>query len=122
MPASSRASSRSRPAGPTNGLPPRSSRSPGTSPTITTSAVRAPSPNTVWVALAQRRQGPALRQEVGGAHSRVLPVGRRGRSGGVQEVVDVSNPLDPADLALDPHHLVGRVDLPPKHHHPVLRV
>src|SRR6266511_5058 len=56
MPASSRARSRSLPAGPTNGAPSTSSRSPGCSPTSMTSAVRAPSPNTVWVALRYRSQ------------------------------------------------------------------
>src|SRR4051794_16092217 len=50
MPASASALSSSRPAGPTNGSPLRSSWSPGCSPTNTTRAVSGPSPNTVWVA------------------------------------------------------------------------
>src|SRR5436305_10408209 len=49
MPASSRALSRSFPAGPTNGLPCRSSWSPGCSPTNITSAFDVPSPKTVCV-------------------------------------------------------------------------
>src|SRR5439155_5899518 len=44
MPAASSASSRSRPAGPTNGLPCRSSWSPGCSPTKSTAARAGPSP------------------------------------------------------------------------------
>src|SRR6266508_699091 len=54
MPAVSSASSRTRPAGPTNGWPIRSSLSPGCSPTNTTCDSRAPSPNTVCVARACR--------------------------------------------------------------------
>src|SRR3712207_1740585 len=50
MPASPSALSSSRPAGPTNGLPLRSSWSPGCSPTNTIRAVSGPSPNTVCVA------------------------------------------------------------------------
>src|SRR3712207_5149531 len=49
MPASPSARSSSRPAGPTNGSPLRSSWSPGCSPTKTMRAVSGPSPNTVWV-------------------------------------------------------------------------
>src|SRR5919206_549764 len=56
MPASARALSRSRPAGPTNGSPLRSSWSPGCSPTKTTRAVSGPSPNTVWVACSHSSQ------------------------------------------------------------------
>src|SRR5919197_3213719 len=56
MPASSSASSRTRPAGPTKGRPARSSLSPGCSPTKTISAVRAPSPKTVCVPVFQRSQ------------------------------------------------------------------
>src|SRR5690606_1219984 len=54
-----------RPAGPTKGLPVRSSWSPGCSPTKTMRAVSGPSPNTVCVALRnsrQRRQSSAARR------------------------------------------------------------
>src|ERR671933_3017970 len=54
MPTSSRASSRTRPAGPTNGWPARSSWSPGCSPTIISSARPGPSPNTVCVPVRNR--------------------------------------------------------------------
>src|SRR5439155_25441883 len=54
MPASSSASSSSWPAGPTNGRPARSSRSPGCSPTNISSAERPPSPNTVCVPFFHR--------------------------------------------------------------------
>src|SRR5690349_18477447 len=50
MPASSSALSSMRPAGPTNGCPSRSSRSPGCSPTSMTSLLASPSPNTACVA------------------------------------------------------------------------
>src|SRR3954471_23594862 len=53
MPASSSASARMRPAGPTNGRPARSSSFPGCSPTNITSASAAPSPKTVCVPLFQ---------------------------------------------------------------------
>src|SRR6266508_5564935 len=56
MPASLSASSRSRPAGPTNGRPARSSWSPGCSPTNMTSARFGPWPNTAWVAFRHRSQ------------------------------------------------------------------
>src|SRR5439155_21685 len=56
MPAAASASSSTRPAGPTKGLPAMSSLSPGCSPTKTTFAVRRPSPNTVCVAFFQRSQ------------------------------------------------------------------
>src|SRR5215203_3587852 len=56
MPASSRAWSSMRPAGPTNGRPARSSPSPGCSPTSITSERAAPSPKTVWVASRYRSQ------------------------------------------------------------------
>src|ERR1700722_3872089 len=56
MPASANASSRSFPAGPTKGRPTRSSWSPGCSPTITITALEAPSPKTVCVAVFQRSQ------------------------------------------------------------------
>src|SRR5438067_13219510 len=50
MPAWASASSSTRPAGPTNGAPSRSSRSPGCSPTIVPTELRLPAPNTVCVA------------------------------------------------------------------------
>src|SRR5918992_3024399 len=56
MPAASRPLSSSRPAGPTNGLPARSSLSPGCSPTNITRARFRPSPKTVCVACRQRWQ------------------------------------------------------------------
>src|ERR687896_625020 len=56
MPAASRPLSSSRPAGPTKGLPARSSLSPGCSPTSITRARFRPSPKTVWVAPRQRWQ------------------------------------------------------------------
>src|SRR5947207_14939432 len=54
MPACTSASSRSRPAGPTNGAPSRSSRSPGCSPTNIATELRLPAPNTVCVASSHR--------------------------------------------------------------------
>src|SRR5581483_11480283 len=54
MPTSPSASSSTRPAGPANGRPARSSLSPGCSPIIITSAARRPSPKTVCVAFSQR--------------------------------------------------------------------
>src|SRR3954447_672365 len=56
MPTSDKASSSSFPAGPTKGLPTRSSWSPGCSPTIMITACDAPSPKTVCVAVFQRSQ------------------------------------------------------------------
>ena len=53
MPAASSASSSTRPAGPTNGAPSRSSRSPGCSPTSTIAGRAGPAPNTVCVAFFQ---------------------------------------------------------------------
>ena len=56
MPASSRASSNNLPAGPTNGLPVRSSSFPGCSPTKRKVARLRPSPKTVCVPFSQRSQ------------------------------------------------------------------
>src|SRR5258707_14484879 len=56
MPAFSNASSNTAPAGPTNGLPARSSWSPGCSPTNIIRAERGPAPNTVCSASAYSRQ------------------------------------------------------------------
>src|SRR5437764_570863 len=63
-----------RPAGPTNGLPCRSSRSPGCSPTNIATELRRPAPNTVWVAFSQ--SGHA-RQSAAASRS----FGRVGRAG-----------------------------------------
>src|ERR1700722_12655693 len=60
MPASSGERSSICPTGPTNGLPARSSLSPGCSPTSITCACCGPSPNTVWVAFFQRGQARQL--------------------------------------------------------------
>src|SRR5205814_1480746 len=57
MPAWASASSSRRPAGPTNGAPSRSSRSPGCSPTNIATELRLPAPNTVCVACSH--SGPA---------------------------------------------------------------
>src|SRR5215203_3932093 len=56
MPAASSALSNKRPAGPTKGLPVRSSSLPGCSPTNMTFTRRAPSPKTVCVPFSQRSQ------------------------------------------------------------------
>src|SRR5262249_30560781 len=56
MPAASSASSSRRPAGPTKGLPERSSSLPGCSPISMTLTRRAPSPKTVCVPVFQRSQ------------------------------------------------------------------
>src|SRR6202008_4094333 len=56
MPAASSASSSKRPAGPTKGLPERSSSLPGCSPTNMTFTRLAPSPKTVCVPVFQRSQ------------------------------------------------------------------
>src|SRR3954453_4286219 len=67
MPASSSAWSSSRPAGPTNGRPSRSSRSPGCSPTSIRSAAGGPSPKTVCVPTfqsGQARQSAAASRSV----------------------------------------------------------
>src|SRR6266850_4532592 len=56
MPASANAASNSRPAGPTKGLPARSSSLPGCSPTNITLDRRLPSPKTVCVPFFQRSQ------------------------------------------------------------------
>lgn len=77
MPAASSASSNSLPAGPTNGLPVRSSSLPGCSPTNRTTERRRPSPKTVCVPSFHRSQAlqsaAAARKELsvirGGNHS-----------------------------------------------------
>src|SRR6476620_56427 len=56
MPASSSALSNKRPAGPTKGLPDRSSSLPGCSPMKITRERRLPSPKTVCVPFSQRSQ------------------------------------------------------------------
>src|SRR3954466_3461288 len=77
MPAASRPRSSSRPAGPTNGWPSRSSRSPGCSPTSITRERFSPSPKTVWVAARQRWQP---RQPAAASRS-AARVARSGRNG-----------------------------------------
>src|SRR6185437_14704258 len=74
MPASSNASSRRRPAGPTKGAPSRSSRSPGCSPTNMARELRVPAPKTVCVACSQSGQA---RQPAAASRS----FGRLGRGG-----------------------------------------
>src|SRR4051794_17475802 len=107
MPASSSAASRIPPAGPTNGSPARSSRSPGCSPTSITRAEVGPDPKTVWVPdrhRAQARQSAAARRSLG-------KVGRGGvnspgglcvpRTGPLAMLVDRDATLEtayPADL------------------------
>src|SRR5205085_6079430 len=56
IPAFSSAASSNLPDGPTNGWPARSSWSPGCSPTMTSTGVRLPSPNTVCVPTFHRWQ------------------------------------------------------------------
>src|SRR5215467_542669 len=77
MPAASRARSRTRPAGPTNGCPVRSSSSPGCSPTSTTVACAGPAPKTVCVARRQRSQP----LQSAAAAFAVASVGRTGTNG-----------------------------------------
>src|SRR5205809_2170307 len=77
MPASASASSRSLPAGPTNGAPARSSWSPGCSPTNMTSDFGEPSPKTVCVPVFQ--SGQALQPAA--ASVSFLSEGRVGTSG-----------------------------------------
>src|SRR5690348_9525236 len=72
MPASSSASSSTRPAGPTNGRPCLSSWSPGCSPTNITPAPAAPSPKTVCVPVCQ--SGHALQSAASArSSSSVMP-------------------------------------------------
>src|SRR5919106_2349915 len=77
MPASASASSSTRPAGPTNGRPSRSSRSPGCSPTKTISAFVRPSPKTVCVPVFQSGQA----RQPAAASRRLESVRRSGTSG-----------------------------------------
>src|SRR5919204_3435004 len=64
------------PAGPTNGSPARSSRSPGCSPTSITRARAGPAPNTVWVPV--RHSGQA--RQPAAARRRLVSEGRDGIS------------------------------------------
>src|SRR5437763_7181012 len=114
MPASSRASSSTRPAGPTNGRPALSSWSPGCSPTSITSAWRDPSPKTVWVPVFQRSQAwqPAAafrrvsrsRWDGTGAPSSNSWLTSRSGGGILDRVVTVEHTLEPGDL----QHLAHR--------------
>src|SRR3954468_14725967 len=63
IPTSIRTSSRSLPAGPTNGWPALSSLSPGCSPTNITRALAGPSPNTVCVPSFQRSHALQVRAD-----------------------------------------------------------
>src|SRR4051794_34819330 len=78
MPAASSPLSSSRPAGPTNGSPARSSLSPGCSPSSTTRARAGPSPKTVWVAPRQRWQPRQPEAAERSALSDRRPAGRKG--------------------------------------------
>src|SRR5579884_2570349 len=69
------ARSSSRPAGPTNGMPSRSSYSPGASPIITIRAVAGPAPNTVWVPISH--SGQAWQPRASAATSASVSPGRR---------------------------------------------
>src|SRR5215208_4689813 len=86
MPAASSALSNKRPAGPTKGLPVRSSSLPGCSPTNITFTRRAPSPKTVCVPFSQRSQA---RQSAAALFSDES-VGR----GGIKSAAELSNDLD----------------------------
>src|SRR3954467_15335167 len=77
MPAASRPRSSSRPAGPTNGSPARSSLSPGCSPTSMIRDRLSPSPKTVWLAPCQRWQP----RQPSAASRSAFSVRRSGRKG-----------------------------------------
>src|SRR5438270_6017252 len=113
MPAASKASSRTRPAGPTKGRPCLSSWSPGCSPTNMTSASREPSPNTVCVPVFQRshawhpaaasRNASRSRGSGTGAPDSNSVIRSRG-DGGVDRVVALEHALEACDL----EHLAHR--------------
>src|SRR5690606_13012270 len=96
MPARSSAVSSTRPAGPTNGAPSTSSRSPGCSPTSTSHADAGPRPKTVWVAgpcSSQRVQPAASRRSRArsgrsGVTRRRLPVSRRSNHGNCPRIAE----------------------------------
>ena len=81
IPASSSARPSSSPAGPTNGWPSTSSRSPGCSPRRNSGARAGPSPNTVCVARAHRshavQPAAASRADPGAPRPGAAPGGRR---------------------------------------------
>ena len=96
MPASSSARSSSRPAGPTNGSPLRSSTSPGCSPTNTTRASAGPMPKTVWVAgshSGQARQCAAASRRP----SRPTPVGGSATENSLVAMTGMSSLPAPAE-------------------------
>src|ERR671915_521644 len=95
MPAASSPLSSSLPAGPTNGLPARSSLSPGCSPTTITRARFRPSPKTVWVAPRQRWQP---RQRAAASRS-ALSVRFSGRNGVASFGSDCSSISDCCSMA-----------------------
>src|SRR5689334_15539374 len=86
MPASSSALSNRRPAGPTKGLPVRSSSLPGCSPINMTLTRRAPSPKTVCVPVFQRSQA----RQSAAASFNEESVGR----GGIKSTAELAEGLD----------------------------
>src|SRR5919106_1444879 len=108
MPAASRPLSSSLPAGPTNGLPARSSLSPGCSPTSITRARFSPSPKTVWVAPRQRWQP---RQPAAASRSE-LRVRLSGRNGVASFGSDCSSIRDCCAMA--PRYPVRRAGTVPR--------
>src|SRR2546427_1480232 len=80
IPAFSSEVSRILPAGPTKGLPSRSSRSPGCSPTSITRARKGPSPKTVWLPRFQRSHA----RQPAAAWRSFASVGLRGTSGAAE--------------------------------------
>src|ERR1700724_3215765 len=134
MPAALSASSRTRPAGPTNGLPSMSSRSPGCSPTNMISACSAPSPNTVWVLVLYRSQArqPAAASRSAGKVScsgtssnawlaaaggdNLLRGGLKGKAQG--ELAALTRFRDRRDVALvQARQLSGKVEAQPRSRH-----
>src|SRR4051812_12645775 len=112
IPTSIRTSSRSLPAGPTNGWPALSSLSPGCSPTNITRALAGPSPNTVCVPSFQRSHALQLRADCcnfgsvgeGGMSAAALP--RSFTSGLVEILVRSINDW----LSEERLRVVGRVE------------
>src|ERR671916_1534210 len=108
MPAASRPLSSSLPAGPMNGLPARSSLSPGCSPTSITRARFRPSPKTVCVAPRQRWQP---RQPTAASRS-ALSVRFSGRNGVASFGSDCSSIRDCCAMA--PRYPVRRAGTVPR--------
>src|SRR5213080_1254215 len=102
MPACASASSRRRPAGPTNGAPSRSSRSPGCSPTNIATEPRLPAPNTVCVASSHSGQArhPAAASRSFGSD------GREGTRSAAESAIPCAFPPSPRQsmrLRVHPH-------------------